>query len=62
MKTIQGLIRNGKIQASEPLEFEGQLRCLITIFDEDLEELRRESQATFQEVKQERLSELLKKN
>lgn len=62
MKTIQGVIRNGKIQPIEPLNFDKQSRCLITIFDEDLEELRHQSQAMLQELKQERLSELLQLN
>jgi len=62
MKTIEGVIRNGEIQPSEPLEFDGQWRCFITIFDEDLEELRRLSQAMLQDDKQDRLSELLQLN
>jgi hypothetical protein len=62
MKTIQGVIRNGEITPSEPLNVEGQLRCLITIFDENLEELRRQSQAILEENKQARLSALLEFN
>jgi len=62
MKTIEGIIRNGAIHPSEPLDFGGQWRCLITIYDEDLEELRRRSQAMFPDDKQDRLSELLQLN
>jgi hypothetical protein len=62
MKTIEGVIRNGEIKPSVPLDFEGQWRCLITIFDEDLEELRRRSQAMLPDDKQDRLSELLQLN
>jgi hypothetical protein len=62
MKTIEGVIRNGEIKPSEPLDFGGQWRCLITIFDEDLEELRRRAQAMLPDNKQDRLSELLQLN
>jgi len=62
MKTIEGVIRNGEIKPSEPLDFDGQWRCLITIFDEDLEELRRRSQEMLEDDKQDRLSELLRLN
>jgi hypothetical protein len=62
IKTIQGIIRNGEIHPSEPLVGEGQLPCLITIFDEDLEELRRLSQARLEDAKQEQLSMLLQIN
>lgn len=62
MQTIEGVIRNGEIKPSAPLDFEGQRRCFITIFDEDLEELRRRSQAMLPDDKQDRLSELLQLN
>jgi hypothetical protein len=62
MKTIQGIVHNGAIRPSEPLDFIGQLRCLITVFDEDLEELRRLSQVMLEETKQDRLSTLLQRN
>lgn len=62
MKTIEGVIRNGEIKPSKPLDFEGQWRCVITIFDEDLEDLRRQSQAMLPDDKQDRLSELLQLN
>lgn len=62
MQTIEGVIRNGEIKPNAPLDFEGQRRCFITIFDEDLDELRRRSQAMLADAKQDRLSELLQLN
>jgi hypothetical protein len=62
MITIQGVVRNGQIHPSKPLDLEGQARCLITIFDEDVEELRRLSQAIVESSKQKRLSSLLQLN
>ena len=62
MKTIEGVVRNGEILPREPLVLERQSRCLITIFDEDLEELHRLSQAELEEERQERLSDLLEVN
>jgi hypothetical protein len=62
MITIQGIIRNGQVHPSEPINFEKQVRCLITVFDEDLEELRRSSQAMLEEARQARLSLLLQIN
>jgi hypothetical protein len=62
MKNIQGIVHDGAIHPSEPLNFEGPLRCVITVFDEDLEELRRLSQVMFEDAKQARLSALLQLN
>jgi len=62
MITIQGIVHNGQVHTSEPLHFNGQARCLITIFDENLEELRRFSQAKIDDAKQARLSLLLQIN
>jgi len=59
MITIQGVVRDGQIHPSKPLDLEGQARCLITIFDEDVDELRRLSQAMIEKAKQNRLSLLL---
>jgi hypothetical protein len=62
MKTIQGIVHNGTIRPSEPLDYIGEFRCLITVFDEDLEELRRVSRVMLEETKQARLSTLLQLN
>jgi hypothetical protein len=62
MITIQGIVRDGQIHPSEPLKLAGQARCLITIFDEDVQELRRLSKAMLEKAKQNRLSLLLQIN
>jgi hypothetical protein len=62
MKTIQGIVHNGSIRPSEPLDSTGEFRCLITVFDEDLEELRSVSRMMMEEAKQARLSTLLQLN
>ncbi len=62
MTTIAGIIRNGQIHPVEPLQIKGQRHCLVTILDEDLDELRSLSSAMLADSKQDRLSFLLAAN
>ncbi len=62
MTTIAGIIRNGQIHPVVPLAIEGQKHCLVTILDEDLDELRRLSNAMLDDARQNRLSWLLAAN
>jgi hypothetical protein len=62
MTTIPGMIRDGQIHPGKPLAAIGERSCLITIIDEDLEELHRLSEAILEEAEQERLSALLQSN
>jgi len=59
MKTLRGVISGGQIRISEPLDAWDDTRCVVTILDETLDELRVQAQATLEAAKQVRLSRLL---
>lgn len=62
MKTLEGVISDGQIRTSEPLDAWDDTRCVVTILDETLDELRVQAQATLEAEKQVRLSRLLEIN
>ncbi len=52
MKTLEGVISDGQIRTSEPLDAWDDTRCVVTILDETLDELRVQAQATLEAEKQ----------
>ncbi|HID65259.1 MAG TPA: hypothetical protein EYP49_21290 [Anaerolineae bacterium] len=62
MKTLEGIISDGQIRTSEPLDAWDNTRVVVTILDETLDELRVQAQATLDAEKQARLSKLLEIN
>ena len=60
IRTVDGYMENGKVVTAEaPTADKDAPRCLVTVFDESLEDLRRRAEATMPESKQARVSELL---
>jgi hypothetical protein len=62
MKTLEGVISDGQIRTSEPLDAWDDTRCVVTILNETLDDLRVQAQATLEAEKQARLSRLLEIN
>jgi len=62
MKTLEGIISDGQIRTSESLEAWDDTRCVVTILDETLDDLRVQAQAVLEAGKQVRLSRLLEIN
>ena len=62
MKTLEGIISDGQIRTSEPLDAWDDARVVVMILDETLDELRVQAQATLEAEKQDRLSKLLEIN
>ena len=60
IRTVAGYMENGKVVTAEaPTADKDAARCLVTVFDESLEDLRRRAEATMPEAKQARVSEFL---
>ena len=59
IRTVDGYMENGKVVTAEAPSADKGTRCLVTVFDESLEDLRRRAEATMPEAKQTRVSELL---
>ena len=59
-RTIDGCLENGRIVTSEqPAANEDKAPCLVTVFDDSVEDLRRQGAATMPSAKQRRVSDLL---
>lgn len=60
IRTVDGYVDKGKVVTAEVSTADkGAPRCLVTVFDETVEDLRRRSEATMPEAKQARVSALL---
>ena len=59
-RTLDGYLENGKVvTATIPAAHEDRARCLVTVLDESLDDLRARATARMPEAKQSRVSELL---
>lgn len=59
IRSVDGYVENGKVVTAEAPPAAKDTRCLVTVFDESLDDLRRRAEATMPEAKQIRVSELL---
>ncbi len=58
--TVTGYVEDGKVVPAQELPTtEGKARCLVTIFDDSIEDLQAQAAAVMAPEKQERVSELL---
>jgi len=62
MMTIPAVVRDGQIYPRAPVRTEGEKHCLVTVLEEEPEELRRLATSMLADEKQARLSLLLEMN
>ena len=62
MQTIPAIVKNGAVVTPKPLDASDDTRCLVTILDEKVDTLRKDSKAQLSAKRQKRLSALLAEN
>jgi len=62
MRTIEAIVKNGRVRTATPLDVSDNTRCVVTILDQDLGSIRADARARLARPKQRRLHWLLKEN
>ena len=62
MRTIEAIVKNGRVRTGTPLNVSDNTRCVVTILDQDLHSIRADARARLAPLMQRRLHWLLKEN